>query len=88
MEEYFDLTIEDIDILKKVLKKLNKDKKKIIKVAKYYGSEEWFNDRDNFDNSIKAGILSEDLPYDTLLELDDIALKIIKIGSELLKASR
>ncbi len=88
MEEYFDLTIEDIKILKKCINKISKDKKKIFEVSKYYGSEEWFSDRDNYDNSVKAGILSEDIPYDSFVDLDSLAIKMVKLGIDILKASR
>lgn len=88
MEEYYDLTIEDVKSLKKVLNKFNKDKKKIYEVSKYYGSNYWYNDKDHFDNSVKAGILSEDLPYDTFVELDSLAIKMIELGTDILKLSR
>ena len=85
MEDNLDLTIEDIKELKKIINKINKDKKKIYEVANYYGSEEWYKDRDNFDYSIKASILSEDIPYDVLIDLHKIAIKMIELGTDLLK---
>ena len=85
MEEYFDLTKDNIKELKKSLNKFKKNKKKVYELSNYYGSNDWYTDRENFDNSIKAGILSEDLPYDTLSELHSLAIDLISIGTDILK---
>ena len=61
MEENLDLTNSLIKDLKKNIRKIKNNKKKIYELSKYYGSNDWYTDRENFDNSIKAGVLSEDL---------------------------
>ncbi len=85
MEEYFDLTNDNIKEFKKTIKLFKKNKNKIYELSKYYGSNDWYTDRENFDNSIKAGVLSEDLPYDTLVELHSLAIDLISLGTDILK---
>ena len=85
MEEYLDLTNKNIKELKRSINKFKKNKKKIYELSNYYGSNDWHTDRENFDNSIKAGILSEDLPYDTLIELHSLAIDLISLGTDILK---
>lgn len=85
MEENLDLTNSLIKDLKKNIRKIKNNKKKIYELSKYYGSNDWYTDRENFDNSIKAGVLSEDLPYDTLLELHSLAIDLITMGTDILK---
>lgn len=85
MEEYLDLTNINIKELRKSINKFKKNKKKTYELSNYYGSNDWYNDRENFDNSIKAGILNEDLPYDTLIELHTLAIDLIALGTDILK---
>lgn len=85
MEENLDLTNDLIKELKNDLKKFKSNKKKIYELSKYYGSNDWYTDCENFDNSIKAGVLSEDLPYDALIELHSLAIDLISLGTDILK---
>ena len=85
MEENLDLTKNTINDINKAIKQFKKNKKKIYELSNYYGSNDWYTDRENFDNSIKAGILSEDLPYDTLIELHSLAIDLISLGTDILK---
>ena len=85
MEEYLDLTKNTINDINKAIKQFKKNKKKIYELSNYYGSNDWYTDRENYDNSIKAGILSEDLPYDTLIELHSLAIDLISLGTDILK---
>ena len=85
MEEYLDLTNTNIKDLKRSINNFKKNKKKTYELSKYYGSNDWYTDRENFDNSIKAGVLSEDLPYDTLIELHSLAIDLIALGTDILK---
>jgi len=85
MEEYLNITNLNIKELKKSINKFKKNKKKTYELSNYYGSNEWYTDRENFDNSIKAGVLNEDIPYDTLLELHSLAIDLITLGTDILK---
>ena len=66
MEEYLRITNLNIKELKKSINKFKKNKKKTYELSNYYGSNDWYTDRENFDNSIKAGVLGEDIPYDNI----------------------
>lgn len=85
MEEYLRITNLNIKELKKSINKFKKNKKKTYELSNYYGSNDWYTDRENFDNSIKAGVLGEDIPYDTLLELHSLAIDLIALGTDILK---
>ena len=43
-------------------------------LKKYYGSKNWFNDKDNYElgniKPVKAGVLSEDTVWNMLEDLD------------------
>ena len=85
MEEYLKINNLNIKELKKSINNFKKNKKKTYELSNYYGSNDWYTDRENFDNSIKAGVLSEDIPYDTLLELHSLAIDLIALGTDILK---
>ena len=52
----------------------------------YYGSEAWYADRDmKLTADISAGVLSEDLIYDEITELRDLAIEMLEIGTEILR---
>ena len=85
MEEYFELSKDSIEDMKKALNRFKKNKKKIIELSNYYGSNDWYEDYETFDNSIKAGILNEDLPYETLTDLHILAIDLISLGTDILK---
>lgn len=55
----------------------------------YYGSDEWFADRDadeagELPADLKRGVLSEDAPYDALVDTRDLALEMIEIATDTL----
>ncbi len=63
-EERLDKILLNIKDLGIELDKFNTNIKEIKELNKYYGSNDWFDDRDAYDNNkiprIKAGVLSED----------------------------
>ena len=55
----------------------------------YYGSPEWFGDHDadergELPEDLKRGVLSEDAPYDALIELRSTALRMLEIATDTL----
>ena len=55
----------------------------------YYGSPEWFDDHDadergDLPEDLKRGVLSEDAPYDALIELRSTALRMLEIATDTL----
>ena len=62
----------------------------IAKLARYYGSEEWFADRDadeagELPEGLSRGVLGEDLPYDLLVGYHDLAIRMLKAATRALE---
>ena len=52
----------------------------------YYGSEEWYEDRERkLPEGMPAGVLSEDLVYDAMSELREEAIRMLELATDLLK---
>ena len=52
----------------------------------YYGSDGWYKDKETkLPAGMKAGILSEDLIYNSITELRDTAFTMLELGTEILK---
>lgn len=52
----------------------------------YYGSEDWYADRDmELPEGFKAGVLSEDSVYDAITDLRDAAFQMLELGTDILK---
>lgn len=77
-----------LDNINDIVKRLEKDledfklsKKDYNLLKKYYGSKNWFNDKDDFESrkitNVKAGVLSEDAVWNTLDDIDEL-LKTMK----------
>ena len=75
-EERLDSLTQCIKSLKKSLESFKKNKKNQILLNDYYGSKEWFKDKDDFENgkisNIKAGVLSEDAVWNMNEEVRDL----------------
>ena len=62
----------------------------IMKLARYYGSEEWFADRDadeagKLPEDLSRGVLGEDLPYNLLVDYHDLAIRMLKAATRALE---
>ena len=82
-EELLDSISSTITETNKALEEFKSIKEKIELLNKYYGSKEWFKDKEDLESgkisNIKAGVLSEDAVWnmnenlsDTLEEMKDI----------------
>ena len=74
-EERLDNTISCINELKTSLEKFKSNKNNLSLLKKYYGSKNWFKDKEMYENnflSIKAGVLSEDAVWNMLDDLDEL----------------
>ncbi len=93
MESRLDSITEATSALQEKLEELQKLKNETKSLYTYYGSEDWHSDREAFsaaaDNDPgdlpKAGVLSEDLVYDSITELRDTAFTMLELGTEILK---
>ena len=75
-----------IDEVKDQIERLQFLRERAKALYSYYGSEEWFKDRaTKLPEGMKAGILSEDLIYDSITDLRDTAFTMLEFGTEILK---
>ena len=85
--------LESINIcLKNVensLDELKKNKKNIKLLNNYYGSINWFKDKESYENNkipkIKAGVLSEDAVRNMNENIDELILEMQSIVEEYMK---
>lgn len=82
-EKRLDDTLQSIKLMQEALDFFKSNKKNIDLLNKYYGSKEWFKDKDDLEQKritgIKAGVLSEDAVWnmnedikELLIEMNDI----------------
>lgn len=82
-EKRLDDTLQSIKLMQEALDIFKSNKKNIDLLNKYYGSKEWFKDKENLEQKritgIKAGVLSEDAVWnmnedikELLIEMNDI----------------
>ena len=74
-EELLDSISSTIANTNKALEEFKTRKEKIELLNKYYGSKDWFKDKEDFEagkiSNIKAGVLSEDAVWNINEELAD-----------------
>ena len=75
-EERLDKLLESIKKLNNALDEFESNKKELDLLKKYYGSKNWFKDKELYENgtikNIKAGVLSEDAVWNMLDEIDEL----------------
>ena len=60
-------------------------------LSSYYGSQEWFKDREADERGklpadLKRGVLGEDLPYEALVDAREAALAALEVATAMLRA--
>ena len=75
-EERLDSSLKCIKELEIALNNFKKNKNNIRLLNKYYGSKNWFKDKEAYESNkiehIKAGVLSEDAIWNMLEEINDL----------------
>ena len=68
------------------LERMDALKERMGRLFRYYGSEEWFADREaELPEGTKAGVLSEDAVYDAITALRDTAFHMLELATDILK---
>ena len=88
-EEAFDAVLAAKEQLDKALDGFDAALDDFALLADYYGSTEWYDDREAdakglLPESLKRGVLSEDLPYDAIIDMRALALKMLEIATDTL----
>lgn len=75
-EERLDSALKSIKELEIALENFKNNQKNIQMVSKYYGSKNWFKDKESYEQGkipkIKAGVLSEDSVWNMLEDIKDL----------------
>ncbi len=81
-EERFNRLLKSVNNLEVAIKEFEEEKKELYLLKKYYGSKNWFKDKEDYENGkykgINAGVLSEDGVWNLLDNIDDIKKRGIK----------
>ena len=85
-EDMFNGVSDNIKELESILSKFKENKENIKMLNKYYGSKEWFEDKESFENKeiigVDAGVLSEDAIWNMNENIKEILLEMENIISE------
>lgn len=86
MEGRLDECSAAINGLKAQLDQMDAIREQMIALYKYYGSEQWYEDREGeLPKDVKAGVLSEDLVYDSITDARDAAIRMLELATDILK---
>ncbi len=86
MERYLEECRAAIDQLAVQLEKMDEVREPMRELFRYYGSEEWYADREaELPVDMSAGVLSEDLVYDAVEDLRDVAFHMLEQATDILK---
>lgn len=90
MEEYLNASTAALSALELSFDKYAESQQQIALLAEYYGSEEWYDDRELDQNGelpqdLRRGVLTEDLVYNLLLDNRELAIKMLETATRALK---
>ena len=90
MEATFDAAADALNTFEAQLTAFEEAQPILCTLAAYYGSVEWFEDRDadeagELPADLKRGVLGEDLPYNLLLDYHDVAVRMLELATRALK---
>ncbi|MBQ9058753.1 MAG: DUF4298 domain-containing protein [Atopobiaceae bacterium] len=79
-----------IDHFEAVLDEFEQAQREVNRVSSYVGSENWFDDMDahtrgEVSRTVKAGILSQDLGYDLIVDNRELALRMLELATSILR---
>ena len=86
MEDALNECLEAFDGMARQMDRMEALRERMIRLFRYYGSAEWFDDREaELPTDLRAGILSEDAGYDLLTAARDTAFRMLEQGTDILK---
>lgn len=92
MESRLDAVREALDALAGAIGQWEEAESGFAELCAYYGSQAWHEDRDaeaagSLGEGLRAGVLSEDLAYNAIVDARTLALDMIEASARLLRAS-
>ena len=86
MESYLKDCVAATKDLSDEVDRMVKLKTEMTELFNYYGSEDWYSDREvDLPKDISAGVLSEDLIYDEITDIRDVAFQMLELATDILK---
>lgn len=68
------------------LSRMEEIRDRMTALFEYYGSPEWIADRElTLPEGMPAGVLSEDLVYDQVIEAREAAIRMLELATDILK---
>lgn len=91
MEDAMNTSREAVDQLQDAIGSLVDAMDSIRSLSEYYGSQQWFKDRGADDrgqlpDDLARGVLTEDLPYEVLVDAREAALGALEVATATLRA--
>ncbi len=82
-----------VEALSAVLEQMDALEGRMSSLFRYYGSADWYKDREEWDSTEKAalpealtaGVLSEDAVYDLITETRDTAFRMLELATNILR---
>ena len=85
-EERLDNILQSIDKLNEALDEFKNNKNNIQLLNKYYGSNNWFKDKEMYEKNlipkVKAGVLSEDIVWNMFEDINELVKEMRLIIDE------
>lgn len=90
MEDLLDEADLHVGTFVAMLNRFEKMQPGMVELSQYYGSEEWYQDLAAYDagklpEDIRCGVLSEDAVYDLLAKRREIAIRMLKLATNILE---
>ena len=86
MESYLNDCVAATKDLSDEVDRMVKLKNEMTELFNYYGSEDWYSDCEaDLPEDVSAGILSEDLIYDEITDIRDVAFQMLELATDILK---
>ena len=79
-----------LEELEEILNKIEKDSKNYDELIKYYYSNNWVKDKEDFEKELlpdveAAGVLTEDSIYDMMTTSSGLAIQMLELATKMLK---
>lgn len=85
METVLNETADATAALWERLDRMDALKDGMTRLFSYYGSKEWYDDREGDTAGLAAGVLSEDAVYDAITDVRAAAIRMLETATDILK---